>query len=291
MFNKKDNVKALIKKVERSQKRQASNQNNEKAPLTPEEQAKQMFLITLGVSGGITLLFAISNIFSISKYDPSISGAANTSRLDSIKDFLSTENTHKYEEMISKHNDQDKNNKLDIQNVYSSIGREYPFANILNKTQDTISTKLCKFIYTELKPAVISYKMANNTLPLVKSESESSTNEIDLALLEDLLNFRDEKLSSFKYEVHYSDANSNISITVKEGDKIIPIILFDPTQFTVKEINKKEVNLIQGKYSLILKPMEEYNNIRVQSIDIKGSSKSCTIVDTITNKIVKIKVS
>lgn len=289
MFKKKDNVKALIKKVERSKKRQASHANKEEILLTPEEQAKKMFLITIAISGGITFLFAITNIVTISKYDPSQSGVTNTSRLDDIKTFLSTENTDKYEEIIARHNNQDKNNKLDIQTVYSSIGREYPFANILNKTQDTISTKLCKFIYTELKPAVISYKMANNALPLVKSEE--SNNEIDLTLLEDLLNFRDEKLSSFKYEVHYSDANSNISITVKDGGKTIPIILFDPTQFTVKEINKNEVNLLQGKYSLILKPMEEYNNIRVQSIDIKGTSKSCTIVDTITNKIVKVKIS
>lgn len=289
MFNNKDNIKALMKKVERSKKRESSHLDTEKQPLTPDEQSKQIFLITLGISGGITLLLAIGNISTISKYDPSQSGVVNTSRLDAVKTFLSTETTDKYEEIIERHNNQDKNNKLDIQTVYSSIGREYPFANILNKTQDTISTKLCKFIYTELKPAVISYKMANNKFPLV--ESETSTSEIDLTLLEDLLNFRDEKLSSFKYEVHYSDSNSNISITVKDGNKPVPIILFDPTQFTIKEINKNEVNLLQGKYSLILKPMEEYNNIRVQSIDIKGSSKSCTIVDTITNKIVKVKVS
>lgn len=289
MFSKKDNVKALIKKVERSKKKHIVDLDKEKKPLTPEEQAKHMLLITLGISGGITLLFALTNILTISKYDPSLSGVVDTSRLDSVKTFLSTENTDKYEEIIARHNDQDKNNKLDIQTVYSSVGREYPFANILNKTQDTTSTKLCKFIYTELKPAVISYKMANNKLPLV--ESEESTSEIDLTLLEDLINFRDESLTSFTYEVSYSDANSNISITVKEGDKTVPIVLFDPTQFTVKEINKNEVNLLQGKYSLILKPMEEYNNIRLQSIDINGSSKSCTIVDTITNKVVKIKVS
>lgn len=289
MFSKKDNIKALMRKSERLKKKQAIDLNKEKTPLTPEEQAKRMLLITLGISGGITFLFAIINIFTISKYDPSLAGNIDTSRLDSIKTFLSTENTDKYEEIIARHNDQDKNSKLDIQTVYSSIGREYPFANILNKTQDTTSTKLCKFIYTELKPAVISYKMANGKLPLV--ESEESTSEIDLTLLEDLLNFRDESLTSFTYEVSYSDASSNISITVKEGDKTVPIILFDPTQFTVKEINKNEVNLIQGKYSLILKPMEEYNNIRLQSIDITASSKSCTIVDTITNKVVKINVS
>lgn len=289
MFSKKDNVKALMRKSERLKKKQAINLNKEQAPLTPEEQAKRMFLITLGISGGITLLFAVTNILTISKYDPSLAGVIDTSRLDSIKTFLSTENTDKYEEIIARHNNQDKNNKLDIQTVYSSIGREYPFANILNKTQDTTSTKLCKFIYTELKPAVISYKMANGKLPLV--ESEESTSEIDLTLLEDLLNFRDDSLSSYTYEVSYSDASSNVSITVKEGDKIIPIVLFDPAQFTVKEINKNEVNLLQGKYSLILKPMEEYNNIRLQSIDIVGSSKSCTVVDTITNKVVKIKVS
>lgn len=289
MFSKKDNVKALMRKSERLKKKQAIDLNKEKTPLSPEEQAKRMLLITLGISGGITLLFAITNIFTISKYDPSLAGIIDTSRLDSIKTFLSTENTDKYEEIIARHNDQDKNSKLDIQTVYSSIGREYPFANILNKTQDTTSTKLCKFIYTELKPAVISYKMANGKLPLV--ESEESTSEIDLTLLEDLLNFRDESLTSFTYEVSYSDSSSNISITVKEGDKTVPIILFDPTQFTVKEINKNEVNLIQGKYSLILKPMEEYNNIRLQSIDITASSKSCTIVDTITNKVVKINVS
>lgn len=289
MFSKKDNVKALMRKSERLKKKQAINLNKEQTPLTPEEQAKRMFLITLGISGGITLLFAVTNILTISKYDPSLAGVIDTSRLDSIKTFLSTENTDKYEEIIARHNNQDKNNKLDIQTVYSSIGREYPFANILNKTQDTTSTKLCKFIYTELKPAVISYKMANGKLPLV--ESEESTSEIDLTLLEDLLNFRDDSLSSYTYEVSYSDASSNVSITVKEGDKIIPIVLFDPAQFTVKEINKNEVNLLQGKYSLILKPMEEYNNIRLQSIDIVGSSKSCTVVDTITNKVVKIKVS
>lgn len=289
MFSKKNNIQALIKKAERAKKKQLKEE--EQRPLTPEEQARRMFLITLGVSGCFTLIFAITNIFIISKHDPSLSSFIDTSRIDTIKTFLSTESTDKYEEIIEKHNNQDKNNKLDIKTVFSSTGREYPFANILNKTQDNMTTKLCKFIYTELKPAVISYNMANGVYPLLASEEGNSSLEIDLNLLKDLLNFRDERLSSYTYELNLNGSNSNISITVKEGNTTIPIILFDPTLFSVKEINKKEVNLIQGKYSLILKPMEEYNNIRLQSIDIDGSSKSCTIVDTITNKVVTIEVS
>lgn len=288
MFGKKDDIKALIRKTEKASKKKKLDL--EKAPLTPEEQTKRILSIILGVSGAITLMFAVVNIFNISKYDPSISSTIDTSRLDSIKNFISTESTEAYEEVIARHNDENKNSKLDIKTVYSSTGREYPFANILNKTQDNISTKLCKFIYTELKPAIISYQMANGTLPLKESE-DTSISEIDLTLLEDLVNIRDKGLEGYTYIVSGGSTSSTLKITVKDGDKVVPIILFDPTLFTVKEINKDEVNLIQGKHSLILKPMEEYNNIRLQSININGTSKSCTIVDTITNKVVRITVS
>lgn len=288
MFGKKDDVKSLIRKVERASKRKKLDL--EKAPLTPEEQTKKLITIILGSSGAITLLFAIVNVLNISKYDPSISSVVDTSRLDSIKSFIATESTEAYEEVIARHNDENKNNKLDIQTVYSSIGREYPFANILNKTQDNSSTKLCKFIYTELKPAIISYQMANDTLPIKESE-DSDDKEIDLSLLEDLINIRDKSIESYTYIISEGSSSSSFKITVKDGDKVVPIVLFDPTLFTIKEINKNEVNLLQGKYSLILKPMEEYNNIRLQSININGSTKSCTIVDTITNKVVKITVS
>lgn len=288
MFGKKDDIKALIRKTERASKKKKLDL--EKAPLTPEEQTKKILAIILGVSGAITLVFAVVNIFNISKYDPSISSTIDNSRLDSIKNFISTESTESYEEVIARHNDENKNSKLDIKTVYSSTGREYPFANILNKTQDNISTKLCKFIYTELKPAIISYQMANGTLPLKESE-DTNTSEIDLTLLEDLVNIRDKGLEGYTYIVSGGSTSSTLKITVKDGDKVVPIILFDPTLFAVKEINKDEVNLVQGKHSLILKPMEEYNNIRLQSININGTSKSCTIVDTITNKVVKITVS
>lgn len=288
MFGKKDDIKALIRKTERASKKKKLDL--EKAPLTPEEQTKKILSIILGVSGAITLVFAVVNIFNISKYDPSISSTIDNSRLDSIKNFISTESTEPYEEVIARHNDENKNSKLDIKTVYSSTGREYPFANILNKTQDNISTKLCKFIYTELKPAIISYQMANGTLPLKESE-DTATSEIDLTLLEDLVNIRDKGLEGYTYIVSGGSTSSTLKITVKDGDKVVPIILFDPTLFAVKEINKDEVNLVQGKHSLILKPMEEYNNIRLQSININGTSKSCTIVDTITNKVVKITVS
>ena len=288
MFGKKDDIKALIRKTERASKKKKLDL--EKAPLTPEEQTKKILAIILGVSGAITLVFAVVNIFNISKYDPSISSTIDNSRLDSIKNFISTESTESYEEVIARHNDENKNSKLDIKTVYSSTGREYPFANILNKTQDNISTKLCKFIYTELKPAIISYQMANGTLPLKESE-DTNTSELDLTLLEDLVNIRDKGLEGYTYIVSGGSTSSTLKITVKDGDKVVPIILFDPTLFAVKEINKDEVNLVQGKHSLILKPMEEYNNIRLQSININGTSKSCTIVDTITNKVVKITVS
>lgn len=289
MFGKKDNIKSLMKKTERAKKKQSVK--SEKVNLTPEQQAQRMLIITLGASGAITLIFAITNIFSISKYDPSTSSVVDMSRLESIKNFISTESTDAYEEVIARHNDENKNNKLDIKTVYSSTGREYPFANILNKSQDNSTTKLTKFIYTELKPAIISYKMANGVYPLKEDEDGGSTSIIDLELLKELINFRDKALESYTYVLSGGTSNSNIKITVKEGGKTVPIVLFDPTLFTVREINKNEVNLTHGKYSLILKPMEEYNNIRLQSINISGSYKSCTIVDTITNKVVKIRVS
>lgn len=288
MFNRKNDIQSLMKKADKAKKNHTEEE--EVKVLTPEEQARKMFFITLGIAGAFTFVFATTNIFIINKHDPSSSGFVDTSRLDNIKTFISTESTDKYEEIIEKHSNQDKIDKLDIKTVFSSTGREYPFASIINKNQDGISTKLCKFIYTELKPAIISYKMANGRYPLLDSEN-GNDNIIDLNLLSDLLNFRDERLNSYTYELASSSSNSNVSILVKEGSTTIPIILFDPTLFSIKEINKNEVNLIQGKYSLILKPMEEYNNIRLQSISISGSSKSCTIVDTITNKVVKIKVS
>lgn len=289
MFGKKDNIKALIKKTERAKKKKKIEE--EKAPLTPEEQLQRMVYLILGVSGGITFLFAAINIFSIYRYNPADSSIVDTSRIDTIKNFISTESTEKYKDLINKHNNEEQNNKLDIQTVHSSVTREYPFANILNRTQDTISTKVCKFIYTELKPAVISYKMANGVYPLKEKTDESDNIDIiDLDLLKELINIKDNSLKTYSYGLT-GLTESSFKITVMEGENIIPIVLFDPTQFSIKELNKNEVNLISGKYSIILKPMEEYNNIRLKSINISGSSKSCTLVDTITNKVVKISVN
>lgn len=288
MFGKKDDIKALMKKAEKTNKKKKSEE--EKAPLTPEEQLQRMVYLVLGVSGGITFLFASINILSIYKYNPSDYSNVDTSRIDTIKNFITTESTEKYKDLINKHNNEEQNNKLDIQTVHSAVTREYPFANILNRTQDTISTKLCKFIYTELKPAVISYKMANGVYPLKENEEEDNdSNIIDLDLLKELINVKDTSLKTYSY-VLTGISESTFKITVMEGENVVPIILFDPTLFSIKEINKNEVNLVLGKYSIILKPMEEYNNIRLKSIDIRGNSKSCTLVDTITNKVVKISV-
>lgn len=288
MFGKKDNIKALIKRTEKAEKKKKVVK--EKAPLTPEEQLQKMIYLILGISGGITFLFAAINVFSIYRYNPADSSIIDMSRLDTIKNFISSESTEKYKDLINKHNNEEQNNKLDIQTVHSSITREYPFANILNRTQDTISTKICKFIYSELKPAVISYKMANGVYPLKEKEDKSDDrNIVDLELLSELINVKDNSLKTYNY-ILTGITDSTFTITAMEGESIIPIILFDPTQFSIKEINKNEVNLVLGKYSIILKPMEEYNNIRLKSININGSSKSCTIVDTITNKVVKISV-
>lgn len=288
MFGKKDNIKALIKKTERAKKRKLAE--TKKAQLTPEEQLRKMIYLILGVSGGITFIFAVSNMVSIYKYNPASSSIVDNSRIETIKTFISTETTEKYKDLINKHNNEEQNNKLDIQTVHSAVTREYPFANILNRTQDTVSTKLCKFMYTELKPAVISYKMANGIYPLKENSEGDEKSIIDLELLTELINVKDISLKSYDY-VLTSLTDSTFQLTVMEGDNVVPIILFDPTLFSVKEINKDEVNLVLGKYSIILKPMEEYNNIRLKSIDIKGSSKSCTLVDTITNKVVKISVN
>lgn len=287
MFKKKDDIKALIRKTERANRRKKHKPQN--TILTPEQQSKRIIVAVIGFFVVTTCMFATINLITIATYDPSLN-QIDTSRIESIKNFIATESIENYEEIIAKHNDENKNNELDIKTVYSATGREYPFANILNKMQDNVSTKLCKFIYTELKPAIISYKMANETLP-IKDSDESDENEVDISLLEDLINLRDKSLENYSYIVSGGSTSSTIKITVKEDGKTVPIVLFDPTLFTVKEINKNEVNLIQGKYSLILKPMEEFNNIRLKSIDINGSNKSCTIVDTITNKVIKITVS
>ena len=131
--------------------------------------------------------------------------------------------------------------------------------------------------------------MANNSLPLAESD-KLGVYEIDLNLLTDLINIRDESLTNYTYVLSGGTESSSIEITVKEGDTEIPIILLDPSEFKIREINKNEVNIVQGEYSLILKPMEEFNNIRLQSISISGSKKTCTIVDTITNKVVQISI-
>lgn len=292
MFNKKDTPKkGFTKKL----KKDSISNNAEdikidkKKELTPEEQLKRKVFTILGVTGGLTTLCVILNVSSILLYNPEENAFIDTTRLDSIKNFISTESTEHYEEIIAKHNNEDKNAKLDIKTIYSSIGREYPFANILNKTQDNVSTMLCKFINNELKPAIISYKMANNTLPLVESE-KLGVYEVDLSLLTDLINIRDESLTNYTYLISGGTESSSIEITVKEGDEEVPIILLDPSEFKIKEINKNEVNIVQGEYSLILKPMEEFNNIRLQSISISASKKTCTIVDTITNKVVQISI-
>lgn len=299
MFNKKDISEKNMNSVQKGFTGKFTHNDNlnefndtfdkPKKELTPEEHLKRTVFIILGVAGGLTALCATVNISSILLYNPEENAFIDTTRVDSIKNFISTETTDHYEEVIAKHNNEDKNAKLDIKTVYSSIGREYPFANILNKTQDNVSTMLCKFINTELKPAVISYKMANNSLPLVESD-KLGVYEIDLSLLTDLINIRDESLTNYTYILSGGTESSSIEITVKEGDVEIPIILLDPSKFKIREINKNEVNIVQGEYSLILKPMEEFNNIRLQSISISGSKKSCTIVDTITNKVVQISI-
>ena len=293
MFNKKENnsKERFVKNQIHSDNFGEVNDNlkTKKKELTPEQQLKRTVSIILGVAGGLTTLCVVLNISSILLYNPEENAFIDTTRVNSIKNFISTETTEHYEEIISKHNNEDKNTKLDIKTVYSSIGREYPFANILNKTQDNVSTMLCKFINNELKPAIISYKMANNSLPLVESD-KLGVYEVDLTLLTDLINIRDESLTNYTYILSGGTESSSIEITVKEGDTEIPIILLDPSEFKIREINKNEVNIVQGEYSLILKPMEEFNNIRLQSISISGSKKTCTIVDTITNKVVQISI-
>lgn len=290
MFGKKDNIQSLIRKTEKANKKKKNNA--EKSTLTPEQQLQRLVFTVLGVSTAITVVFAVSNFSHIKNYDPAINTTLDTERIDDIKNFIANESTDKYTELIDKHSNEEQNNRLDIQTVHSSVTREYPFANILNRTQDNISTKICKFLYSELKPAIISYNMANGVYPFVEDESGSLglENVIDLDLLKELINIKDNSLKSYTY-VLTNLSSSAFKITVLDGENVIPIVLFDPTQFTVKEINENEVNLIQGKYSLILKPMEEYNNIRLKSININGSSKSCTIVDTTTNKVVKITVN
>ena len=259
------------------QKNNAKKKVKEKKPLQPN------ILILLG-AGTITSVLAATNILSIKNYNAENYINIDTSRIDKIKNFIQTETTDKYVSMIEKHTNEEQNKSLDIQTVFSGTGREYPFTPILNKSVDNSTTKLCKFIYTELKPAIISYKIANNTLPVGEEKTESDI--INLELLTDLINIRDIELEEYTYKVVDNSVNSNIIITPYRGDEAIPIILFDIKQFEIKNLTPTEVSLSQGKWSLILKPMEEYNNVRVKKID--AANKTVTLVDTITGASVNL---
>lgn len=251
-----------------------------------KEGSKNVFIYSLAIAGGVVIVSVVISVLSINRYDPSLSGVVDTSRVDAIKTFIQSESTDKYQTMIDKHTDEDKNAELDIKTVFSSTGRDYPFTPILNKGTDTSSTKLCKFIYTELKPAIISYKEANdNKLPIKKMENSSKL-EVDLNLLKDLINIKDIGLNGYTYVLNDNADSANIKISVYKDNELVPVTLFDPTLFTIDELNKNQVSITQGKHTLILKPMEEYNNIRLQKIDV--SSGSITLVDTITKKTVRI---
>ena len=117
-------------------------------------------------------------------------------------------------------------------------------------------------------------------------KSIAKRTEVDLNLLKDLINIKDIGLNGYTYVINDNADSANIKISVYKDNELVPVTLFDPTLFTIDELNKNQVSITQGKHTLILKPMEEYNNIRLQKIDV--SSGSVTLVDTITKKTVRI---
>lgn len=268
------------------------NLENVKEPKirTEEEKANYLFYsILLGatalgvLSGGLTVLNSI-------KYNPSDFISVDLSPVSNFKSFAESINLGMYEDMILKHNNETQNNELDIKRVSSNIGREYPFTAILNKYNNNDSTKLCKFIYTELKPAIISYKLANGgALPTDDDLSdENRFYTVDLSSLDALLNIRDASLSSFEYKVKDATDNSNIEIKVFDGADEVPVKIFDITQFTIKNLATNQVSLNYNNENLILQVKEEYNNVRLDKIVFTENEKYITLVDTLTNKKVKI---
>lgn len=263
---------------------QMQNRNNSKQKKNGEDQqSRAAFMSVLAIAGSITLISAVYNIWSISRYDASENITPDTSAVDTIKNFITTETTTKYLEVVNAHTNLDQIKDQDIKVLNSNIGRAQPFAPILNKSADNTSTKLFKFM-ADLKSSIKTYKFTNNgELPFLSESKED--NQIDLNLLESLLNLKDESLKDFTY-TYVPGSGDDFSITIKQGDVPVNIVLFDYKQFVLKNVTDTEASLVQGKYSLILKPMEEYNNITLEKVN--PSTNSVTIYDAISGKTVQI---
>lgn len=262
--------------------------------LTPDEEAARIFKCIILGATSLSVVLGLLTLRDSYNYDPKEHTTIDTSSVSTYRSFVDSANLDKYVDMILKHNNETQNNELDIKKITSNIGREYPFTTILNKYNDNMTTKLTKFIYNELKPAIISYKLANNVLPTNDEiPSEDNYYTVDMSLLDSLLNIRDASLSGFTYQMKDSNVNSNIQIRVLDGESPVQVLIFDIEQFKIKSISETEVSLTYGNYNLVLGLKEEFNNVRVDNIKFVMNNdgtidKYAIIVDTLTNKKVSI---
>lgn len=258
--------------------------------LSEEEESSQIFNTILIWAAGASIITGGITLYSSIKYNPMENISVDTSSVSQAQSFLSSIDLTKYTDMIAKHNNETQNNELDIKKVNSNIGREFPFTTILNRYNENVTTKLTKFIYTELKPAIISYKISNGgAIPKTEDiPTEDMYYTVSLSDLDTLLNIRDASLSGYTYKMRDSSINSNIKIKVYDGENEIPVIMFDIAEFKIKNLSENQVSLDYGNYNLVLGIKEEFNNVRLEKIVYNQDEKYILLVDTLTNKQVKI---